>query len=173
MVGETLHGQIAHTVDPGRQARQRYEPLSFGTYSVEKTGECKSAHEKAEKKLGFGFEGLKAKIDTMGGVKAARRLISSKDHFKSRFCFHRDNAMLDYTAEAFIVKYADAVSSTATKWRRPNGGFRMLTSQKRAIPSRTPNQEISVDPQLATNDFYGSVISTLGLGTAIKRGDSF
>ena len=76
--------------------------------SIKFESELKSALKKAEKDLGFGFDNLKAMIDKLGGVKAARRLISSKDHFKSGFCFLRDNDMLDHTVEAFIVKYADA-----------------------------------------------------------------
>ena len=76
--------------------------------SIQFGSDLKSALKKAEQRLGVGFDGLKALIDKLGGVKAARQLLSSKQHFKSGFCYLRDNDMLDYTVEAFVVKYADA-----------------------------------------------------------------
>lgn len=76
--------------------------------SIKFGSDLKSALKKAERDLGFGFEVLKAMIDRMGGVTAARKLLASEDHFKSGFLYLRDNDKLDLSVEALVVKYADA-----------------------------------------------------------------
>lgn len=87
--------------------------------------ELKKSLKLAERKLGFGFDRLKQMIDTHGGVQAARKLLSSEEHFKSGFRYLKENNMLDHSIEAFVVKFADsglfdADEIQTAKWRIDN-----------------------------------------------------
>jgi hypothetical protein len=87
--------------------------------------ELKKSLKAAERKLGFKFDRLKRLIDTDGGVEAARRLLSSKDQFKSGLIYLSKNNMIEYSVEAFVVKFADSglfdpAEIETAKWRINN-----------------------------------------------------
>lgn len=87
--------------------------------------ELKKSLKAAERKLGFKFDRLKRLIDTDGGVEAARRLLSSDDHFKSGLIFLSKKNMIEYSVEAFVIKFADSglfapAEIETAKWRIDN-----------------------------------------------------
>ena len=70
--------------------------------------QTKAGTPKAGAARGYSSVAIRKAFSRAGGVKAARMLLSSEDHFKSGFRYLKENNMLDHSIEAFVVKFADS-----------------------------------------------------------------